>query len=142
MTEEEKTKIHNMVGMGYSYKQIASSLSIPSGTVKSYCYRATKRGLLKPPTKTEDPSLCKQCGQPLIQTPKRKKKIFCSNECRQSWWNAHLYLIKQSSKSLYQFVCPTCNKTFFAYGNKGRKFCSHKCYITSRYYRHGVSDDK
>ena len=140
MTEEQKTKICEMYQMGYPYKDIAHALSIAPGTIKSYCYRAIKRGLLSVPQSPKDNLLCKQCGKPIVQTPKRKKKIFCCGECRQKWWNAHLYLAKKSSKALYHFICPNCKKPFTAYGNKDRKYCSHTCYIDSRYHSEAHHD--
>ena len=47
------------------------------------------------------------------------------------WWNSHLHLVKR--KAMYDFVCPTCGKSFSAYGNRNRKYCSHECYIEARF---------
>ncbi|MBI9095670.1 MAG: sigma-70 region 4 domain-containing protein [Sphaerochaeta sp.] len=132
MTENQKTQILEMRRLGCTYRHIATSLSLPEGTVKSYCIRAARKGPVTPPPET-DPSVCKQCGGELIQVAKRKRRIFCSKACRQKWWNSHLFLVSQGSEALYHFTCPTCNKAFTAYGNEGRKFCSHQCYIRSRY---------
>lgn len=32
-------------------------------------------------------SLCPKCGEPVVQTGKGRKKIFCSDACRKGWWN-------------------------------------------------------
>ena len=39
-----------------------------------------------------------------------------------------------SKKANYEFTCVRCHKTFTAYGNKGRKYCCHECYVADRYY--------
>jgi len=136
MTESQKTQILEMRRFGCTYNHIAISLSLKEGTVKTYCLRAAKKGLLGTPSEPAH-CLCKQCGKEIVQVAKRKKKIFCTDACRSTWWNSHLFLVKQSSKSLYHFTCPTCNKPFTAYGNPKRRFCSHQCYIRSRYYQGG-----
>jgi endogenous inhibitor of DNA gyrase (YacG/DUF329 family) len=33
-----------------------------------------------------------------------------------------------------QYTCPQCGKVFTSYGNKKRKYCSHNCYIKSRFW--------
>jgi len=133
MTESQKNQIFEMRRMGYTYKHIATTLSLQEGTVKSYYLRTAKRGYIS----TIEPipaSLCKQCSKIIEQVPKRKKRLFCSKTCRQKWWNSHLFLVDRSSKALYHYTCPTCGKPFTSYGNAKRTYCSHGCYITSRYY--------
>ncbi len=137
MTDIQKDRIHEMRRFGCTYKHIASALSLNEGTVKTYCVRATRKGIMPPPTPLPD-NLCKQCGKAVVQIPGRKKKIFCSKTCSQNFWNSHLYLVDRSSKYLYHFTCPTCKKEFSAYGNPNRKYCSHECYISGRYYGEAV----
>ena len=134
MTETEKTQIHEMRRHGCTYRHIASALALKEGTVKTYCVRATKKGLIAPPKQTQESS-CKHCGTHIDQVPKRKKKIFCSKVCSQKWWSTHLYMVDPSSKALYHFTCARCGKRFSAYGNPNRKYCSHECYINDRYYQ-------
>ena len=74
---------------------------------------------------------CGYCGAPIIQTPGRKKKKFCSDHCRNHWWNTHLDLVDRRAN--YEFVCQTCGKPFTAYGNAHRKYCSRGCYIEDRF---------
>lgn len=133
MTEIQKHQIHEMRRLGCTYRHIAHALILREGTVKTYCVRATKKGLISPSPSTT-PSMCKQCGKEIVQQPKRKKKIFCSQKCSQKWWNSHIYMVDQRSKALYHFVCTSCGKSFTAYGNPKRKYCSHECYINTRYY--------
>lgn len=134
MNEIQKNQIHEMRQMGFSYKRIATTLSLKEGTVKSYCIRAVKRGDISTPNDSSK-NFCRQCGKALVQSDKRKRRIFCCAACRQKWWNAHLYLVNRSSKALYHFICPTCGKPFSSYGNAKRKYCSHDCYIKARYYK-------
>ena len=139
MTENQKNRIHEMYQMGHSYKRIATNLSLKEGTVKSYCTRAVKKGILTP-VKQKQQGFCKQCGKELVQIEKRKTKTFCCNTCRQKWWNSHQYMVKPSSKALYHFTCPTCRKPFSVYGNANRTYCSHACYIKARYYKESSSE--
>lgn len=60
-----------------------------------------------------------------------KEKIFCSDSCRMKWWNSHQELVDR--KAEYDFVRRNCGRLFTAYGNKERKYCSHRCYIEHRY---------
>ncbi|NCB66969.1 MAG: RNA polymerase subunit sigma-70, partial [Bacilli bacterium] len=78
MTENQKTRILEMRRFGCTYRHIAVTLSLPVGTVKTYCLRAAKKGLLGTPI--ESPKCtCKQCGKEIIQVAKRKKRIFCTD---------------------------------------------------------------
>ena len=67
----------------------------------------------------------------ITQTPGRKEKKFCSDECRHKWWNAHPEKITR--KAVYSYTCSGCKKTFTAYGNSHRKYCCHACYIADRF---------
>jgi hypothetical protein len=78
-----------------------------------------------------DTCCCKQCGKLIKIIPKRKPKIFCSDECRAEWWNTHPENVQR--KAVYHFTCAHCGKPFTAYGNKGRKYCCHQCYIADRF---------
>ncbi|MEA5105722.1 MAG: hypothetical protein VB010_00020 [Sphaerochaeta associata] len=134
MTENQKTRILEMRRLGCTYRHIAANLSLPEGTVKTCCLRAAKKGLLDTPSEPAT-CTCKQCGKEIIQVAKRKKRIFCSDACRQKWWGSHQFLIDPGSKAHHHHTCSYCHKSFTAYGNPRRKFCSHDCYIKSRYYQ-------
>jgi endogenous inhibitor of DNA gyrase (YacG/DUF329 family) len=133
MTDMQKERITFLRGSGESYAKIAAALYISENTVKSFCRRNNIGGGLPATNTTENlnQTYCKQCGNIVAQTPKRKTKIFCSLPCRMAWWKAHPENVNQ--KAVYSFSCPHCNKEFSAYGNKGRKFCSHAGYIASRF---------
>lgn len=134
MTESQKRQIQEMRQLDWNYKRIATTLSLPEGTVKSYYLRALRKGSIQA-TDPKPESYCKQCGKELVQVEKRKARVFCCKACRQKWWNTHLYLANRTSKALYPFICPTCGKPFTVYGNARRKYCSHQCYIKARYYK-------
>jgi endogenous inhibitor of DNA gyrase (YacG/DUF329 family) len=130
MTDEQKQKIIALRWDRAGYGQIAVRLNISINTVKSFCRRHNLAVKV-------DKSVCEQCGKPIMQNPGRKQKRFCSDKCRNKWWNGHLDLVKR--KAVYTFTCPNCGKVFKSYGNSQRKFCCHACYIAYRFGggRHG-----
>lgn len=72
---------------------------------------------------------CVQCGAILKNADSRKKK-FCSAKCRMAWWNTHQEYVMRTA--YYSFVCPQCGKTFTAYGNAKRVYCSRECFAVAR----------
>lgn len=133
MTDEQKTKISELRAEGFGYGKIAQKLGMSPNTVKSFC-RRNKEELEQRICKKESQINifpCKNCGKPVPQTPHRKRKMFCSDRCRNTWWNSHLEQVQR--KAMYVFTCPCCEKQFTAYGNKNRKYCSHECYIEHRF---------
>ena len=123
---EAKTKqsILMLRQQGESLTEIAKLLSLSPNTVKSICHRS---GIHTLPAEKADSNVCKNCGQPLIQLPGKKKKSFCSTECRNAWWN------KTRSRKPYRLICYCCGKEFISFGNRKKKFCSRECYRLSRY---------
>ena len=126
LTDNQKSAIHSLRSAGLGYKAIAEKLSLSRETVRSFCNR-------NPDFSAEAPAgeICKQCGRAIIQTPGAKKRVFCSDECRKTWWNAHPEELKK--KAVYSYTCAACGKPFTAYGNSHRKYCSHSCYISDRF---------
>ena len=125
MTTEEKAKIADLRCNGYGYKKIAQAIGVSVDTVKSYCRRNGLNGVRTIET------VCPCCGKTLINVPGKKAKKFCSDRCRNKWWNSHLDQVKR--KAIYEFICPNCKKPFTAYGNANRKYCCHECYIEDRF---------
>ena len=127
MTDEQKLQIGKLRAAGIGYKKIAEQMEISENTIKTYCRRHGLGGTAtvnEAVTKSgKENCLC--CGEALEQIPGRKKKKFCSDKCRNKWWYANLD--KVNRKANYTFECPTCKKTFIAYGNSKRKYCSIKC---------------
>lgn len=106
---------------GLGYRRIAALLGMPEGTVKSYCRR-------HPFDITQ--KVCFECGTPIQNTPHKREKKFCSDKCRQKWWNSHLDLVKR--KAIYHLTCEYCGCSFESYGNDHRRFCSRTCYANYR----------
>lgn len=136
MTTEQKAAIAALRQQGYGYMKIANHIGVTVGAVKSFCQRnglrnAAARPDISPQTIHTAERFCKHCGVPVIQTPRARKKLFCSTACRQKWWNAHHEQVKR--RAFYTFICHACGKEFTAYGNQGRKYCCHECYIISRF---------
>ena len=130
MTSEQKSQILSLRGSGHGYADIATRLGISRDTVKSFCRRNGAAGI-RALTRTKRQNCCPQCGKKLVQTEKQKPRRFCSDQCRQMWWNTHPEMVKQ--KAVYSYVCPTCGKAFTVYGNSHRKYCSHQCYVRARF---------
>ena len=130
MTIFQKEKILQLRYQGASYSEIAKAVGLPRDTVKSFCRRNAANN--SDVTITEpDLNGCRECGKALVQISGRKQRIFCSKECREKWWHTHPEKIRQ--RAVYTFTCPQCGKTFTAYGNRHRKYCSHRCYICDRF---------
>lgn len=134
MTDRQKDRIRQMRAAGYGYMKIAQELGISENTVKSFCRRkGLSAGKIKAavPSADGDKGICPCCGAEVKQNPGRKAKKFCSDKCRNKWWNSHPDQIER--KARYEFVCAYCKKPFTAYGNAGRKYCCHACYVADRF---------
>lgn len=126
MTDLERSQIQEYRLDGLSQKQIAEKLGISRNTIKVFCYR-------NPLSKTavaDHRGLCRQCGKPLIQTPHKRVKRYCSDHCRMMWWKENDSELKR--KAYYHLVCQHCGIVFESYGNSHRKFCSRSCYAEAR----------
>ena len=128
LTEIEKTEIRRQRIEGVGYLRIANSMGISVNTIRSFCKRNDLAGRAR---KKDGVQPCKCCGSPVRQNPGRKEKKFCSDECRVKWWNAHQNQVNRNA--VYEFTCAHCGKSFTAYGNDHRKYCSHDCYIKDRF---------
>ena len=135
MTNEQKNRISSLRKEGHSYSQVAQELGINENTVKTFCRR---NGLTGDAGKMPEPVFqgitqkpCRQCGKTVIHYPGRKEKKFCCDACRNKWWNSHLGQVKR--KAMYEYTCPSCGSTFYAYSNRNRKYCSHECYVEARF---------
>lgn len=133
MTENQKKLVQIYREKGMSYKEVADTLSVSINIIKTFCKR---NGLGGVRTGTAGPgdgmvTACRCCGKPVRQNPGRKQKRFCSDICRNKWWNSHLDLVKR--KANYECICEYCGKTFISYGNSNRKYCCHRCYVSDRF---------
>lgn len=132
MTDKQKHQIAAYREQGLSYMEISKKMDLSINSIKTYCKRHSLGGVRAFDGLGEAAnSVCEQCQKPVIQNPGRKKKRFCSDKCRNLWWNSHLDLVKR--KANYECTCMRCKKIFASYGNKNRKYCSHECYIEDRF---------
>lgn len=133
MTDKQKEQISQLRMSGYGYTRISQMMGISVNTIKSYCRRhcSEKPVVAVPITVEGEKHVCLNCGKDVQQNPGRKEKKFCSDHCRNIWWNAHLDQVKR--KANYEYICPHCKKKFVVYGNAHRKYCSHACYIEDRF---------
>ena len=132
MNDKQKNQIEALRKEGCGYGAIASAIGINVNTIKTYCKRHALGGVAaEQPVVDKNKKVCLYCGAAITQTPGRKEKKFCSDRCRNRWWNENLD--KVNRKANYEFVCARCKKPFIAYGNNHRKYCSRECYIEDKY---------
>lgn len=134
MTDTQRAQVIKLRTAGNSYGSIARTVGISLNTVKSFCRRnniTENSDTPVPVILTGEITLCENCGREIRQIAKQKKKRFCCDKCRNEWWNEHLDKVQR--KTVYEFKCPHCGKTFSIYGDSRRKYCSHECYIADRF---------
>ena len=122
MTKQEIETLNLMRSHGKSAADIAIALGLSVNTVRSYIRRH--------PPKDAVQVGCRRCGKPVMQVKGRNAKYFCSDRCRNAWWNAHPEKVQR--KAYYRLTCQFCGKEFVSYGNKNRKYCSRLCYADAR----------
>jgi len=133
MTDIQKHKITVLREHGFSYSEIAEKTGMNVNSIKTHCQRhgLGKKDLSETIPHSKTPHFCKQCGDPLVVLPKMKPKMFCNATCRSTWWNAHPEEMSYSPD--YYSVCACCGKEFHNRGSRKRAYCSHDCYINSRF---------
>lgn len=137
MTPDQKEEIYKLRLQGLGYKAIASELLLTVDAVKGYC----KRNHLNSPVEVgqldtkEISSLCLYCKKSIRQKKHGRTKKFCCDACRYTWWNENPDKRGKKDAAIYHYTCHHCNRQFSSYGNKLRKYCSHDCYIKSRFWR-------
>ena len=134
MTITEKNLIDTYRSRGLGCTEIAHALNLSVNTVKSYCRRnsirasdAPRRPAEKAKAQRSEENRCRQCGAVLQQTAHRKARQFCSDACRLQWWHANPH----ASAGADEKICPACRMRFTT--NRSQKYCSHACYIASRF---------
>ena len=130
MTNDQKKMIIGLNAQGLGYRKISALLLINENTVKSFLRKHAQASEQPKPVHEKDHK-CLYCGISVPQNPGRKEKKFCSDACRNKWWNDHQDMVKR--RAIYQFTCSSCGKNFYAYGNAHRKYCCHACYIKARF---------
>lgn len=121
MTNAQKAIIADLQKRGFGYKKISTLTGIALSAVKSHCQRHPI---------TPEESKCPVCGKELVQLPHKKKKTFCSDKCRLTWWKQHSEVINR--KTFTTHICKHCNCSFTSYGNSARTYCSRDCFNAAR----------
>jgi hypothetical protein len=139
MTALQKEEIYKLRLQGLGYRAIARELLLSVEAVKRYCKRHHLNGpaeivKLNAELVLKNSGLCLCCKNPIRQKKRGRTKKFCSNTCKYAWWKAHQERRSPKLAAIYQYICQHCGRQFSAYGNKQRKYCSHTCYIKSRYW--------
>ena len=129
MTDSQRILIDNLRLEGYGYSKIATEIGVSENTVKSYCRRSKTNSKAQ-----ENIAACEQCGK-LIDMSKRSARRFCSDACRNKWWNEH-----PKTEMSYVTTCACCRRKIHMRRRNEKKFCSHACYIKSRYGGGGKND--
>lgn len=122
MTDNQKILIDKLRLEGYGYLKIAKQIGVSENTVKSYCRRNKINS-----NDNISIAVCDQCGKP-IDKSKRSAKRFCSDACRNKWWNKH-----PKTEMQYITTCAYCGKEIHMRRHNEKKYCSHACYIKARY---------
>lgn len=132
MTKEQRMMVSSLRADGMGYGAIARKVGISENTVKSFCRRAFQQPeTTQPAVSDAGEHKCLCCGAAVRQNAGRKEKKFCSDKCRNKWWNAHLDQVDR--RAMHEAVCANCGRTFLVYGRAARKYCCHDCYIEHRF---------
>mgnify|MGYP002572240992 CR=1 FL=1 len=136
MTEQQAKQIREMREQGIGYRSIALTVGLSRDIVRNFCKSRGLSGYGSALTKNirEQVMLgkaCLYCGKEMKQPDTGRPKKFCSDKCRREWWKENNSSINK--KAYYKILCLYCGESFSSYGNKNRKFCSHSCYINSRF---------
>lgn len=125
MTANQEAMIRKMRLAGCGYGQIGKATGLSKNTVTSFCRR---KGIES--NADNHLLICTECGKIEPRSAIGRKRVFCSDKCRFSWYNKHRNLTERNAEKK---VCPACGQTFFCYASTKRKYCSHACYIADRF---------
>ena len=102
---------------GMTYREIAEKTGVSEQFCRTVCSRANRKQKADtPPT-----GMCRYCGQQLFHTNGAKKKQFCSEHCRNAFYN------RVKMRKSYIRTCEYCGKDFVSFGYPKKRFCSREC---------------
>ena len=130
MTETMGKQITQLRLKGLGYQTIGTIVGTLKENVRYYCKTHGLMGKadlvsLNYEERKKHPESCKYCGGKIIRNRYSGKKLFCSDQCRRSYWNEHKDEINRKEDKIYICTCAYCKKQFNVYGNPNRKYCSH-----------------
>lgn len=120
MTNEQRSEILLLREQGFGYKKLANETGISVNTIKSFL--RNRRRI------EDDGCRCLNCGVMVIQTPHKKKRKFCSDNCRNAWWSSHPEMRKDKP---YIHTCIYCGKDYPS-DRRVSKYCSVSCFADAR----------
>ena len=140
MTDDQREAIFQLRMQGWGYKAIALQLQLTRDNVRSYCQRNGLQGHgavvpLNQRVHLKKQNICRYCEGEIIQPHKGRRRSFCSTDCRRRWWTENQDQRRPSQDKVYPYRCDHCGKAFTAYADRERKYCSHRCYTQSRFWR-------
>lgn len=135
LTESQKRQVVAMRENGIGYQTIATTIGVTRDQVRNLCKTRKLDGYgSQVKRKIQEGILCLYCGKKIEQSVTGRRKKFCCEKCRREWWKVHADALNKRPEAFYGMVCNCCKKEFMSYGNKTRKYCSHKCYIQARFW--------
>ena len=133
-TEEKNEQVLLLRKSGMSNRKIAEYTGVSYEKVRYQCKKDDCDSIPvdeELPEKIKTREACAFCGKPIAKEADRRgrKKRFCCEKCRRTYWKLHRNEQKKNPKAIYTKVCAYCGKTFEVYGNKNRKYCCHEHYV-------------
>jgi len=133
-TEEKMEQVLLLRKSGMSNRKIAEYTGVSYEKVRYQCKKDDCDSIPvdeELPEKIKTREACAFCGKPITQDEhhRGRKKRFCCEKCRRTYWKIHRNEQKKNPKAIYTKVCAYCGKTFEVYGNKNRKYCCHEHYV-------------
>ena len=143
MKDQIKQRIRKLRLYGMGYKGISTELGLSRDAVRTFCKRNGLDGAssvvsLNYEVNKERNIICTNCGKPIKQKAQGRVRRFCCDDCRRIWWKENSQNANCKDTAIYKFKCKHCGVEFTSYGNKNRKFCSHNCFIKSRFYKEDI----
>ena len=94
MTEFQAKQIRDLRLQVTGYRAIASVVGLSRDIVRNYCKSHGLDGYASVLTINMKEQMlkgqaCLACGKEIVQPMTGRKRKFCSDECRRSWWSAH-----------------------------------------------------
>ena len=124
MTELQKGELFKLRLQGLGWECISAQLSVPSSTLKTYCYRNCLSD-----NDLGEISECCFCHKPVAQKAKGRRRLFCNEKCRSAWRRVYHKL----KEPVYHHTCAGCGVSFDTVGNKSQRYCSMDCYRKNRF---------